>query len=65
MFGAQMFAESPFAGVPEHITVRQGTGGGWSHRGSVALPKPWKGNPYLPKLPKMPKPPYLYFTEER
>lgn len=61
MFGAQYGAQLPFASVPESITVRRGTGGGWSSRGAFT-PMPKKRPTGLPELPKLPKPPYLFFT---
>lgn len=63
MFGAPMFGQAPFGGLEEYETPRPGTGGGWSHRGPVKLPAPWKPNPRLPGLPKFKKAPYVFFRD--
>ena len=61
MFGAQYFGQEDFASVPEVIVIRPPSGGGWSHRGAVVLPK--RRPTSLPSLPTLPKPPYLFLTE--
>lgn len=61
MFGAQYFGQEDFAGVVVAIAVRVPSGGGWSHRGAVVLPK--RRPTGLPSLPTLPKPPYLFLTD--
>lgn len=65
MFGAQYFGQEDFAGVVGQVTATVATGGGgWTHRGTVTLPKPRASHlpklPGLPVLPKLPKPPYQW-----
>lgn len=62
MFGAQYSGQEDFGGVVvlDDVVVRTG-GGGWTHRGPVAMPK--RRPTGLPSLPTLPKPPYLFLTE--
>ena len=65
MFGAQYFGQEDFGGVVVAIAVRPPSGGGWTHRGAVVLPKRRPTSlPSLPSinptLPSLPKPPYIF-----
>ena len=72
MFGAHYFGQVVPAGAVQYLTtdvelnvivaplVAPSSGGGWSHRGAVTLPR--RRPTGLPPLPKLPKPPYLFLT---
>jgi hypothetical protein len=55
MFGAPMFAESPFGGTPADAPAVPTGGGGWSHRGPVKLPQR-KSPEWKPPVFKKPNP---------